>query len=207
VTDLHTTSPPRQVNRLARIVTEVFAPSPLAAIVLIIVAWRYSATTGEALKWAVLGILFAPVTPLVYLLRQLRRGRVTDHHVRLREQRAGIILFTLVCGFAALVVLLRLGAPAQVIGLVCSGAAGLIVAFAITRYWKISIHTGVAAGIVVVFVELFGWVMLLLAPLVALIGWARVRVGDHTPGQAAAGALIGATVSGITFALVILLLR
>ena len=91
---------------------------------------------GEALKWSVLGILFAPVTSLIYLLRQLRRGKVTDHHVRRREQRAGIIIFTLACGFAALVVLLRLGAPVQVIGLVCSGAAGLIVAFAITRYWK-----------------------------------------------------------------------
>ena len=151
--------------------------------------------------------LFAPVTPLVYLLRQLRRGKVSDHHVRRREQRAGIILFTLVCGFTALVVLLRLGAPSQVIGLVCSGAAGLIVALAITRYWKISIHTGVAAGIVIVFIELFGWGMLLLAPLVALIGWARVSVGDHTPAQATAGAMIGAIVSGITFALVTVLLR
>lgn len=200
-------SPRRRVSRLAQIITEIFAPSPLAAAVLIIVAWRYSATTGEALKWAVLGILFAPVTPLIYLLRQLRRGKVTDHHVRRREQRSGIILFTLACGFAALAVLLRLDAPAQVIGLVCSGAAGLIVALAITRYWKISIHTGVAAGIVVVFVELFGWGMLLLAPLVALIGWARVRVGDHTPAQVTAGAMIGAIVSGTTFAVVIAILR
>jgi membrane-associated phospholipid phosphatase len=207
MTEVYVAARARRGYRLARIITEICAPSPLAAIVLIIVAWRYSATTGEALKWAVLGILFAPVTPLIYLLRQLRRGKVTDHHVRLREQRTKIMLLTLVCGFAALVVLLQLGAPVEVIGLVCSGAAGLIVAFAINRFWKISIHTGVAAGIVVVFAELFGWLMLLLAPLVALICWARVGVGDHTPAQAVAGALIGGAISGIAFALIISLLR
>lgn len=198
------TPPPR---RLARIITEVFAPSPVAAVVLMIVAWRYSPTPGDALKWAIVSILFAPLTPLLYLRRQLRRGKVTDHHVRRREQRAGIILFTLACGFIALVVLVRFGAPSPVIGLVYSGAAGLIVALAITRYWKISIHTGVAAGIVVVFVELFGGGMLLLAPLVALIGWARVAVGDHTPAQVTVGAIVGGIVSGSTFGLIMALLR
>ncbi|GAC1433382.1 MAG: phosphatase PAP2 family protein [Burkholderiaceae bacterium] len=207
MTSMKMISAPRRSNRLARIITEVFAPSPLAAVVLIVVAWRYSPTTGEALKWSLLGILFAPVVPLLYLLRQLRRGKVTDHHVRRREQRAGIILFTLACGFAALVVLLKLGAPSQIIGLICAGAAGLIIALAITHYWKISIHTGVTAGIVVVFLELFGWWMLLLVPLVALVGWARVAVDDHTPAQVTVGAFIGAFVSGITFALVIAALR
>jgi membrane-associated phospholipid phosphatase len=207
MTGMKMISAPRRNNRLARIITEAFAPSPLAAVVLIIVAWRYSPTTGAALKWSLLGILFAPVVPLLYLLRQLRRGKVTDHHVRRREQRAGIILFTLACGFAALVVLLKLGAPSQIIGLICAGAAGLIVALAITRYWKISIHTGVTAGIVVVFLELFGWWMLLLVPLVALVGWARVAVDDHTPAQVTVGAIVGAVVSSITFALVIAALR
>lgn len=205
--ELNLTSTPQPTSRLARIITEIFAPSPLAAVVLIIVAWRYSPTTGDALKWAILGILFAPVTPLLYLLRQMRHGKVSDHHVRQREQRAGIILFTLACGSIALVVLLRLGAPSQVIGLVCSGAAGLIVALVITRYWKISIHTGVAAGIVVVFIQLFGWGTLLLAPLVALIGWARVTVGDHTPAQVVTGAMVSAIVSGTTFGLVMALLH
>jgi membrane-associated phospholipid phosphatase len=197
----------RKRKRLARVVTEVFAPSPLAAVVLVIVAWRFSPTTSEALKWSLLGILFAPAVPLLYLFRQLRRGRVTDHHVRRREQRAPIILFTLACGFVALVVLSQLGAPRQVIGLVCSGAAGLIVALAITRFWKISIHAGVAAGIVIVFLELFGWWMLLLVLLAALVCWARVAVGDHTPAQVAAGAVVGAIVSGSTFALIMTLSR
>jgi len=98
MTDMKMISMPRRSNRLARIITEAFAPSPLAAVVLIVVAWRYSPTTGDALKWSLLGILFAPVVPVLYLLRQLRRGKVTDHHVRRREQRAGIILFTLACG-------------------------------------------------------------------------------------------------------------
>ncbi len=88
------------------------------------------------------------------------------------------------------------------LGLICAGIAGLLVAFAISLVWKISLHTGVAAGIVVVLAELFGWPLLALALGVVGIGWARVELGDHTRAQVIAGALIGAVVSGVTFAAV-----
>lgn len=192
-------------RRIARLITEVGAPAPLALVTLTVVAWDTAASTGAAARWALLAALFAPIVPWLHLERQVRRGKVTDRHVRLRAQRRGFFFFTLACGALALAALVLLGAPRAMLGLICAGIAGLLVAFAISLVWKISLHTGVAAGIVVVLAELFGWPLLALALGVVGIGWARVELGDHTRAQVIAGALIGAAVSGVAFAAVIAL--
>jgi membrane-associated phospholipid phosphatase len=83
----------------------------------------------------------------------------------------------------------------------------LAVALTITFFWKISIHAGVAAGITTIFVILFGPGMLLMAPFVLAVGWARVRLGDHTATQVAVGTFIGALVSGIAFTAFMIALR
>jgi len=194
--------PPDARQRLAKVVTEAFAPTPLAVIGVVVVAWHASEAPGDALKWGLLGAAFAPLFPFLHLLRQIRRGRVTDRHVRLREQRAPILLVALASAFAALAVLALLGAPRELVGLFAAGVASLIVALTITFAWKISIHVGVAAGLLTVFTLLVGPAVLAAAPIVVLVAWARVELRDHTPAQVVAGGVIGALVSGGTFALV-----
>ena len=44
--------------RLARIVTEVLAPAPTVAVLLLLVAWHSAPSTAEALRWGVLAALF-----------------------------------------------------------------------------------------------------------------------------------------------------
>jgi hypothetical protein len=64
---------------------------------------------------------------------------------------------------------------------------GLDTSLLATLAWKISIHVAVAAGAVVILVLVFcpGW--LLLAPLVAVVGWARVVLDDHSPASRSPG--------------------
>lgn len=193
--------------RLARAITEVFAPSPLAVVALAVVAVHASHSTSDAIKWAVLGSVFAPLLPLLHLVRKVRRGEVTDIHVRERTQRPPIILAFLVSGIAAFVVLGKLGAPREMLALIGAAIIACTVALTITMRWKISIHVGVVAGIVAVFVLLFGPVALALLPLIPLVAWARVAVGDHTPRQVIGGAVIGSVVSGVTFAVLTSLLH
>jgi membrane-associated phospholipid phosphatase len=177
------------------------APAPVITALLLAVAWHSAATPTEALKWALLAAAFCSFLPMLYILRGVRRGGLTDHHVRLRRQRRGPLLVaggSVLIGLALLVVT---GAPRDVVALVGAGAVGLFVAVAITLLWKISIHVAVAAGAVAVLALVFGPVLLVLAPLVALAAWARVAVRDHTPAQVIAGAAVGAAVAGIAFPL------
>ena len=59
----------------------------------------------------------------------------------------------------------------------------------------------VVAGAVVILTLVFGPAALSLAPLVVLVGWARVTVQDHTPAQTLAGAALGALVAASVFSL------
>jgi hypothetical protein len=82
-------APPRPParQRLARLATEVLAPAPTVVVLLLLVAWRSTPTPHEALAWGVLAALFAVLIPLAYILREVRRRRLSDRHVRVRAQR------------------------------------------------------------------------------------------------------------------------
>lgn len=198
--------PPAAGQRVARLLTEVFAPAPLSLVALSVAAWRDSPTLAEALRWAGLSLLFVTALPFAYLLWQIRRGRVTDMHVRLREQRVAIMLVFLSTWLAGLALLIWLGAPHPLVATIAAGICTLVVVGAITTRWKISVHLGVAAGILAVFAQIFGPVLLLLAPLLPALGWARVALRDHTPAQVIGGACIGAIIGGSSFALIVALL-
>ncbi len=47
----------------------------------------------------------------------------------------------------------------------------------------------------------FGPALLVVWPLVALIAWSRVQVGDHTPAQVLAGIALGIVVNATIFPL------
>ncbi len=193
--------------RVAKVITEVFAPVPSGLVVVAFIAWHFAPTKSGAIRDAIFGILLALLLPFGYLLRQVRKGHVTDHHVGLRTQRPRILLVFFLGVLATLVVLFEVGSPSELIALVGASLVGLVVALTITLFWKISIHAGVAAGINTIFVILFGPGMLLMAPFVLVVGWARVRLGDHTATQVAVGTFIGALVSGIAFTVFMITLR
>lgn len=186
-------------HRLAQLVTEVFAPAPVGAIVLLLVAWHSTSGIVAAVGWGVLTVALTIVPPLLFLLGGVSRGRFSDRHVRLRQQRTLPILAGLASVLVGFALLSWFGAPCELLALIVAMAVGLIVALLITFLWKISIHAAVVAGAVVILVLVFGTPLMLLAPVVVLVGWARVELGDHTTGQVAAGAVIGVLVAGIVF--------
>jgi len=192
--------PPRSRSAaIARVLTEVFAPSPVGVIALVVVAWRFSPTTLAAVKWVGMSAAFVVALPLAHLLWRVRRGQVTDIHVRRRDQRLPVILAFLASWCAGIIVLTLLSAPRPLVALIGAGMTALVVTGLITLRWKISLHVGVAAGVLAVCAILFGPGVLLAAPLIPVLGWARVTLGDHTPWQVTAGACVGAVVSGVVF--------
>ncbi|MDQ6733313.1 MAG: phosphoesterase PA-phosphatase [Nitrospirota bacterium] len=194
-------------KRAAKIITEVFAPTPLGVIVVAFIAWHFAPSTSDAIKGAIIGVLLALLVPFSYLVRQVRGGRITDHHVGVRAQRPRILLVFFIAVLAAFVALIEFGSSPELIALIGASMAGLVVALTITFFWKISIHAGVAGGIATIFVILFGPWMLLLALFVLAVGWARVTLGDHTTAQVIVGTIIGACVSGVAFSLLLTALR
>jgi len=189
---------PRVSRRAARLTTDILAPANLVIAGLPLVGLAANPPLAGFL-WGCLAALFAGVIPLTVILHGVRRGQLSDIHIIDREQRHTPLLISIFSVAVGLVLLYVLPAAGEVRALTVAMLAGLITTAAVTRIWKVSIHTAVATGFAVVFGTTFGvlgWFAVLPA---AAIGWSRVRLGDHTLSQVLGGALLAATVTATVY--------
>jgi membrane-associated phospholipid phosphatase len=191
---------PRRL-RVARLVGELLSPPPILVAVALAVAWASSPTRAMAVVWGTVAALFASVLPYTLILRGVRRGHLSDRNISLREQRIRFGVVAIASILLGLAVLAALDAPAEMVALLASIAIGVACGWVVTLWWKISVHAAIAAGAATVLPLVFGPALLAVWPLVALIAWSRVQVGDHTPAQALAGVALGIVVNATVFPL------
>jgi membrane-associated phospholipid phosphatase len=187
---------------LARVITEALAPAVIVTALMLAVGWHAARQGGHGLLWGLVAALFASLIPFAYILHNVRKGRVTDHHVGVREQRRLPLLVGLGSISIGLAVLGVLRAPRDLIAVIAAGSAGFAVALTISHWWKMSVHSAVAAGAVTILALVVGPELLLASPLVALVAWSRIKLRDHTPAQAVVGVLVGTAVAYTVFSLV-----
>ncbi len=194
--------PKTPASRLARVITELCAPWVLITLLPIAVAWR---ATGyriwPALGWGVLVAATSALIPQAVMALGAARGRWDGHHVRNRAGRLIPFVALIGSGAIGLVLLVTGGAPRAMTVLDAGMLALVIIAGLITAKWKISMHAAAGGGATVVLAVFYGPAWWLLGLVTAGIAWSRVRLGDHTTAQVAAGALAGALIIGGGFAL------
>ena len=175
----------------------MLSPAVLIVVLVIAAAWRGATTPAQAwIAGAAVGVAAGSAVPIAYIAHGVRRGRLTDHHVRERAQRRLPLAVALVSGTIGTIALAAAGAR-EVAAVGVAGMGSLAVAIAITMglRWKVSIHAIVAATTAALLTAMFGPWLALTWPVALLIGWSRVRLGDHTVGQVLAGGAIGAAVA------------
>ena len=187
--------------RVARLVGELLSPPPILVVTALVVAWASSPTPARAVLWGTIAAVSASVLPYALILRGVRRGRLTDRNISLREQRIRFAAVAIASILTGLAVLAAFDAPAEMVALQASIAVGVACGWVVTLWWKISVHAAIAAGAATVLVLVFGPALLVVWPLVALIAWSRVQVGDHTPAQVLAGVALGFVVNATVFPL------
>ncbi|MBZ6205837.1 MULTISPECIES: hypothetical protein [Streptomyces] len=189
---------PSPERRSARLITEVLAPANLVITILVIIGW-HSTTSLSGAGWGLLAGLFCGGLPIAFIIAGARRGHWTDKHVKVRSQRwipLGATLASVLVGTALLALL---DAPQDVIALVFAMIAGLLLTMLVTIWWKVSVHTAVASGVVsILAVAVSPWTLLGYA-VVAAIAWSRASLRDHTPAQTIAGAVLGAVAAVSVF--------
>ncbi|MEU7449180.1 hypothetical protein [Streptomyces diastaticus] len=189
---------PSPERRSARLITEVLAPANLVITILVVIGW-HSTTSLSGAGWGLLAGLFCGGLPIAFIIAGARRGHWTDKHVKVRSQRwipLGATLASVLLGTALLALL---DAPQDVIALVFAMIAGLLLTMLVTVWWKVSVHTAVASGVVAILAVAFGPWALLGYAVVAAIAWSRASLRDHTPAQTIAGAVLGAVAAVSVF--------
>ncbi len=188
-------------HRFAYVVSEVLAPTPVTLVVTAAVAITSSPDLVAGLGWTALACLFAGVIPYAVVLLGVRRGQLSGRHIPERGQRLVPMALAGASLVVGIVLLIVLGAPRDLVALLLSQAAGVLVGLAVTARWKASIHTAGVAGSAAVLVILLGSAGLVAGLAVVLVAWSRVTLGAHTWAQVCAGAALGAVVGGGVFAL------
>lgn len=183
----------RTQNRIARWLTEVFQPPVVVTLVLLISPAVQPGFPGT-LGYGALAALFVCVLPLILLLLLVRLGKVTDHHVSNRKQRAPVLLMALASVAAGLVVLAAIDAPRSVVVMVLAIVAGIVVLAAVSPFWKISGHAAAISSSAIIAVLMLGPAWLPLVLLIPAVGWSRVVLRAHTLAQVVAGSLFGGLV-------------
>jgi membrane-associated phospholipid phosphatase len=153
--------------------------------------------------WGLLAALFAAVLPAVFISHGVRRGRWADRNVGARRPRLIVLGFITASVAAGLTLLIVLGAPRLLTGYLAFMLASVALLALVTLVWKISIHSAVASGSVAILAFSYGPLVLSGYALVALLGWARVAMGDHTVAQVLAGAVLGAASAALAYAVIV----
>ncbi|GAB3674846.1 phosphatase PAP2 family protein [Saccharopolyspora tripterygii] len=201
MTDSADVTPARGARtRAALVLTEVFAPWVIVVLLPLAVAWQATHRVLPALGWGLLVAATSSILPMGVIVWGARTGRWDSHHVRDRAGRAVPFLALIVMSLVGLGLLVALGAPWSLIALDIAMIGSLFVTGAITVWWKVSMHSAVASGAVVILALLYHPAWWALMVLVAAISWSRVQIRDHTTAQVTGGAIIGAAVGGGLFA-------
>ncbi len=183
--------------RMARLITDGLEPKNWIIAVTLLMGWHADRLAGVA--WGAEAALFCGVIPILLIKAGERRGHWGDRHVRRRQDRLVVIpliMASVICGMA---LMLAFDAPSEMIALVAAMLASLVVILAITVFWKVSVHTAVSSGAVLMLALSYSPWLLTLYPLVGVVGWSRVVLRDHTLAQVLVGTVLGAAVAGVTF--------
>ena len=181
-------------------VTYLLEPKNWIIVTTLAVGWHAAGVKG--LAWGSVAALFAGVLPTMFINRGIRHGRWHDRNVGARGPRLIVLAFIIASVAAGLALLAGLGAPAELSGYFACLLGSVAVLAAITTVWKVSIHCAVASGSVTILALLFGPWLVPAYLLVALTGWSRVALKDHTTAQVIAGSLLGVVAAVATYAII-----
>jgi membrane-associated phospholipid phosphatase len=174
-------------DRLARAVSVVCAPPVMILPVAGLASWH--GTDGESVLASVVTfVVTTAILPTLFVYAAYLAGLISSPDLPRRSERLQPALFATLCAVAAYPLLRGVGAPTLFLSLDAALALQMALLGIVTIWWKISYHAAGAAGLAIVALSLSDLsVAMPLVALPALVGWARVRLGRHTPRQVAAG--------------------
>jgi hypothetical protein len=187
-----------------RVVSDVFSPPVVWATLAFPIAFRDATNSTQGFLWAMTYIGMVCLIPLVFIAIQVKRGAITDLHLEVREQRIAPFVVTMIGSGLAFGVLRLIAGASVMPAFALFSFVQLGVMLGITMMWQISIHAICIAGATITCGTLFGWTVgILVAPLILIVGMARIKLHRHTPAQVVAGVLIGASMTILLFQFVL----
>ena len=175
--------------RLGRFISQVFHPivNGIAAFAIVGLSAPGLPNPGYGLLWATACILTIITPPAIYFYARLVRGAYSDDDISHRSERTGLYTAAILSTLVGSVLLYFLGIPSIFLRLMVAAIGVTTVAMLINFSWKISVHSTSIATLATLGTIFFQRLGVLLWVCALIVGWARIRTGNHTLLQVLAG--------------------
>ena len=192
----------RQIVRhdVARMISTVAAPAPAATVLLLGVACYTSRSLAAGLVLGVLGAACATLPTTLYIEHVLVRRGTRQRRLAGRSERLAPLAVACASVLLAMVLVRALEASRDLQTVLLTMFFVLGLTLVATPLNRVSVHVAAITGGSVVLQLLFGAIGVAVLPVVALVGWSRLELGEHTRAQVIIGAVLG--VIGATMAYV-----
>lgn len=189
------TAQPGRLWVLAEIISTATNPAIVFIASLAFITYRYADSTNQFLRWTAIGTLLLVGPGMAYTMVTWRREHRVDIDITKREKRlVPLLLSSLGALFGTYLISSRLDNPnLMLMGNVL--VAMLVVLTIITFQWKVSLHTSTFAALTTLLAIFASPYFVFLFLGVAVVGWARVYLRQHTTAQVIGGGVVGATVT------------
>lgn len=177
------------MRKFAWLITRTFDPVFEIPLAVGMSVW-FLADPSMRLQTLLLIFLFYVLAPAIYFVVRIRKGKVSDWDITKKEERKAIYQFSIASHLLGILAVFLLGQIFLVKLLMVLWVVS-VVFMVVNIYWKISVHAGVNAFLMVLLNnfygwKIFGWLMVVLL----LVLWSRVYLRKHTITQVMAGALV-----------------
>jgi hypothetical protein len=185
----------------ARVVSDVVSPPVVWAALAIPLAFYAEPDHPRAWLYALIYIALVCVLPIVYIGVMVKRGKITDIHIKVRRQRIIPYLVTIICAGGAAVLLWALNAPPLITLFALFSMMQIVIMLIVTTKWQISMHSLGITSAVFAIGGMFGvGTAAAFSPLIPIVGAARITLKRHTIAQVIAGGCVGAVMTILLFA-------
>ena len=177
----------------ANLVSTVF--SPALVVFYAVILCSYSIAHSSKFLWTSLFVLLFVLVPTAYIFYLMGRGKVTDFHMSVREERIKPLCLVFIYSVFSLLLYGFVGGPGALVtlGYSCLALTGLWIL--VSLYWKISGHCAAIGALgAMVFAYPHENLVFVLPPLALLVAWSRIRLGCHSLAQTVAGLTLGVAV-------------
>ncbi|MCG9129482.1 hypothetical protein JT359_17985 [Candidatus Poribacteria bacterium] len=186
-------------DRVALGTSVIFSPFIVPIVTAVIIIQKYAMTSQDVFLWLGIVTLFVTVLPILGIALLVRFSKVGNLHLHAKEERLIPLCFVVLSLIFGTIILYKVGATHKIILACLAYIANSIVFSAITPLWKISFHTSVTTGCIMVLVFLVNTSFIWLFLLIPLIAWARIYRERHTFLQTAVGTILAIINTALVF--------
>jgi membrane-associated phospholipid phosphatase len=177
-------------HKLARLISTVFVPPSFTIIIFTIFAFQLESESIKQIVTILTALGFGFIAPIVLFLILRKTGKLVDQDASRKEERTFPFLIAIVFYLTGLILMIIFKINFISMAFWFCYISNTIITIFINKSWKISAHAMGAAGPFAALTFAFGWIGLLMLPIVIIVGWSRIELKCHTIAQVTAGILL-----------------